>query len=97
MTCGEVFRLRVPLPDMVAVQTRQPNLGAPTRPRCAADGEALRMRPSRIVAGAVRREECLDLTQSSSGFPRFLLLCHVHAPSGHAPGAAGWSSGQEPL
>ena len=79
MTCGEVFRLRVPLPDMVAVQTRQPNLGAPTRPRCAADGEALRMRPSRIVVGEVRQEECLDLLIAlNSGLPG---MCTLHANS----------------
>jgi pilus assembly protein CpaF len=64
VTCEEVFELRVPLPDVVAMQTRQPNLeGAGEIPLRRLVKEALRMRPSRIVVGEVRQEECLDLTQ----------------------------------
>jgi pilus assembly protein CpaF len=64
ISCEEVFELRVPLPDVVAMQTRQPNLeGAGEIPLRRLVKEALRMRPSRIVVGEVRREECLDLTQ----------------------------------
>jgi hypothetical protein len=58
------FRLRVPLPDVVSMQTCQPNLeGAGEIPLRRPVIEALRMRPSRIVVGEVRQEECLDLTQ----------------------------------
>ena len=57
------FQLRVPLPDVVAMQTRQPNLeGAGEIPLRWLVKEALRMRPSRIVVGEVRQEECLDLS-----------------------------------
>ncbi len=67
ITCEEVFELRVPLPDVVAMQTRQPNLeGAGEIPLRRLVKEALRMRPSRIVVGEARQEECLDLTQYSS-------------------------------
>ena len=63
-SCEEVFELGVPLPDVVAMQTRQPNLeGAGEIPLRRLVKEALRMRPSRIVVGEVRQEECLDLTQ----------------------------------
>ena len=56
------FSLRVPLPDVVAMQTRQPNLeGAGEVPLRRLVKDALRMRPSRIVVGVVRHEECLEL------------------------------------
>jgi len=58
------FGLRVPLSDVVSMQTRQPNLeGAGEIPLRRLVKEALRMRPCRIVVGEVRQEECLDLSQ----------------------------------
>ena len=62
VTCEEVFELRVPLPDVVAMQTRQPNLeGAGEIPLRRLVKEALRMRPDRLVVGEVRDAEALDL------------------------------------
>src|SRR4029079_11931108 len=61
ITAEEVFELSVPLPDVVSMQTRQANLeGAGEIPLRRLVKEALRMRPSRIVVGEVRQEECLD-------------------------------------
>ncbi|HET7667183.1 MAG TPA: ATPase, T2SS/T4P/T4SS family, partial [Mycobacterium sp.] len=49
VTCEEVFELRVPLPDVVAMQTRQPNLDGVGEVRLRRlVKEALRMRPQRI-------------------------------------------------
>jgi pilus assembly protein CpaF len=80
VTCEEVFELRLPLPDVVAMQTRQPNLeGAGEIPLRRLVKEALRMRPSRIVVGEVRQEECLDLLIAlNSGLPG---MCTLHANS----------------
>jgi pilus assembly protein CpaF len=80
ITCEEVFELRVPLPDVVSMQTRQPNLeGAGEIPLRRLVKEALRMRPSRIVVGEVRQEECLDLLIAlNSGLPG---MCTLHANS----------------
>ena len=65
-TYREVFDLRVRLPDVVAMQTRLPNLeGAGEIPLRRLVKEALWMRPSRIVVGEVRQEECLDLSQNA--------------------------------
>jgi len=74
ITAEEVFELQVPLADVVSMQTRQPNLegtGEITLRRLVK--EALRMRPSRIVVGEVRQEECLDLLIAlNSGLPEFV-------------------------
>jgi pilus assembly protein CpaF len=71
VTCEEVFELRVPLPDVVAMQTRQPNLEGTGEVRLRRlVKEALRMRPERIIVGEVRQEECLDLLIAlNSGLP----------------------------
>jgi pilus assembly protein CpaF len=80
VTVEEVFELQVALPDVVAMQTRQHNLegsGEITLRRLVK--EALRMRPSRIVVGEVRQEECLDLLIAlNSGLPG---MCTLHANS----------------
>jgi len=80
ITCEEVFELRVPLPDVVSMQTRQPNLeGAGEIPLRRLVKEALRMRPSRLIVGEVRQEECLDLLIAlNSGLPG---MCTLHANS----------------
>ena len=80
ITCEEVFELRVPLPDVVAMQTRQPNLeGAGEIRLRRLVKEALRMRPDRLIVGEVRQEECLDLLVAlNSGLPG---MCTLHANS----------------
>jgi pilus assembly protein CpaF len=64
----------------VGLQTRQANLegsGEITLRRLVK--EALRMRPSRLIVGEVRHEECLDLLIAlNSGLPG---MCTVHANS----------------
>jgi len=80
VTVEEVFELQIPLPDVVAMQTRQANLegtGEITLRRLVT--EALRMRPSRLVIGEVRQAECLDLLIAlNSGLPG---ACTLHANS----------------
>ena len=80
ITCEEVFELRLPLADVVAMQTRQPNLDGAGEVRLRRlVKEALRMRPDRIVVGEVRQEEALDLLIAlNSGLPGF---CTIHANS----------------
>ncbi|HEX4654168.1 MAG TPA: ATPase, T2SS/T4P/T4SS family [Mycobacteriales bacterium] len=80
VTCEEVFELRVPLPDVVAMQTRQPNLEGSGEIRLRRlVKEALRMRPDRLIVGEVRQEECLDLLVAlNSGLPG---MCTLHANS----------------
>jgi pilus assembly protein CpaF len=83
ITVEEVFELHVPLPDVVAMQTRQANLeGAGEITVRSLVKEALRMRPSRIVVGEVRQAECLDLLIAlNSGLPG---MCSLHANSARA-------------
>jgi len=80
VTCEEVFELRPNLPDVVAMQTRQPNLEGNGEIRLRRlVKEALRMRPSRMIVGEVRQEESLDLLIAlNSGLPG---MCSVHANS----------------
>ena len=80
ITAEEVFELRLPLPDVVAMQTRQPNLEGTGEIRLRRlVKEALRMRPDRIIVGEVRQEECLDLLIAlNSGLPG---MCSIHANS----------------
>jgi pilus assembly protein CpaF len=80
VTCEEVFELHVPLPDVVSMQTRQPNLEGFGEVRLRRlVKEALRMRPERILVGEVRQEECLDLLIAlNSGLPG---MCTLHANS----------------
>jgi pilus assembly protein CpaF len=70
----------VPLPDVVSMQTRQPNLeGTGEVPLRRLVKEAMRMRPQRLIVGEVRQEECLDLLIAlNSGLPG---MCTIHANS----------------
>ncbi|SHH29126.1 pilus assembly protein CpaF [Jatrophihabitans endophyticus] len=80
VTVEEVFELNLGLPDVVAMQTRQANLeGTGEIPLRRLVKEALRMRPSRLIVGEVRQEECLDLLIAlNSGLPG---MCTLHANS----------------
>lgn len=81
VTCEEVFELKVDLPDVVAMQTRQPNLeGQGEIRQRRLIKEALRMRPNRLIVGEVRQEETLDLLIAlNSGIAGMTSL---HANSG---------------
>ena len=80
ITCEEVFELRLQLPDVVSMQTRQPSLEGTGEVRLRRlVKEALRMRPERLLVGEVRQEECLDLLIAlNSGLPG---MCTLHANS----------------
>jgi pilus assembly protein CpaF len=80
VTAEEVFELQIPLPDVVCMQTRQPNLeGSGEISLRRLVKEALRMRPNRIIVGEVRQEESLDLLIAlNSGLPG---MCTLHANS----------------
>jgi pilus assembly protein CpaF len=80
ITCEEVFELKILVPDLVRMQTRQPNLEG-TGEITLRDlvREALRMRPQRIVVGEVRQAESLDLLIAlNSGMPG---MSSIHANS----------------
>jgi pilus assembly protein CpaF len=76
ITCEEVFELKLPAADWVALQTRQPNLeGNGEVPLRRLVKEALRMRPDRLIVGEVRQEEALDLLIAlNSGVPGMATL-----------------------
>jgi pilus assembly protein CpaF len=70
----------VPAPDWVPMQTRQAGLEGTGEIRLRElVKESLRMRPSRIIVGEVRAEECLDLLLAlNAGLPG---MCTLHANS----------------
>jgi pilus assembly protein CpaF len=76
----EVFELRFQHPDWVAMQTRQSGLEGTGEIRLRdLVKESLRMRPSRVIVGEVRAEECLDLLLAlNAGLPG---LASLHANS----------------
>ncbi|GAB6986774.1 CpaF family protein [Nocardioides pyridinolyticus] len=80
VSAEEVFELRFPHPDWVALQTRQSGLEGTGEIRLRQlVKESLRMRPSRIIVGEVRAEECLDLLLAlNAGLPG---MCTIHANS----------------
>jgi pilus assembly protein CpaF len=80
VSCEEVFELKFSHPDWVPMQTRQVGLEGTGEVRLRQlVTESLRMRPSRIVIGEVRAEECLDLLLAlNSGVPG---MCTIHANS----------------
>ena len=80
VTVEEVFELKIPLRDVVALQCRQPSLeGTGEIPLRRLVKEALRMRPSRLIVGEVRQAESLDLLIAlNSGLPG---MTSVHANS----------------
>ena len=80
ISAEEVFELRFPHPDWVPLQTRQSGLEGTGEIRLRdLVKEALRMRPSRIIVGEVRAEECLDLLLAlNAGLPG---MCTIHANS----------------
>ncbi|WGY00778.1 ATPase, T2SS/T4P/T4SS family [Nocardioides sp. QY071] len=80
ISAEEVFEIRFPHPDWVALQTRQEGLEGTGEVRLRdLVKESLRMRPSRLIVGEVRAEECLDLLLAlNAGLPG---MCTLHANS----------------
>lgn len=80
VSAEEVFELRFNHPDWVPMQTRQAGLeGTGAVELRDLVKQALRMRPSRVIVGEVRAEECLDLLLAlNSGLPG---MCTLHANS----------------
>ena len=80
ISAEEVFELRFNHPDWVAMQTRQSGLEGTGEIRLRdLVKESLRMRPSRIIVGEVRAEECLDLLLAlNAGLPG---MASLHANS----------------
>ena len=76
----EVYELRFHHPDWVALQTRQQGLEGTGEVRLRdLVKESLRMRPTRIIVGEVRSEECLDLLLAlNAGLPG---MASLHANS----------------
>jgi pilus assembly protein CpaF len=81
ISAEEVYELSFSHPDWVALQTRQQGLEGTGEVRLRdLVKESLRMRPSRVIVGEVRAEECLDLLLAlNAGLPG---MASLHANSG---------------
>jgi len=81
ISAEEVYELSFAHPDWVALQTRQHGLEGTGEVRLRdLVKESLRMRPSRVIVGEVRSEECLDLLLAlNAGLPG---MASLHANSG---------------
>jgi pilus assembly protein CpaF len=80
VSAEEVFEIDFGHPDWVAMQTRQAGLEGTGEVRLRdLVKESLRMRPSRLIVGEVRSEECLDLLLAlNAGLP---AMATIHANS----------------
>jgi pilus assembly protein CpaF len=80
ISAEEVFELDFRHPEWVALQTRQRGLEGTGEVKLRdLVKESLRMRPSRIIVGEVRAEECLDLLLAlNAGLPG---MASLHANS----------------
>lgn len=80
VSAEEVFEIDFGHPDWVAMQTRQAGLEGTGAVRLRdLVKESLRMRPSRLIVGEVRAEECLDLLLAlNAGLP---AMATIHANS----------------
>ncbi|MBD8868761.1 CpaF family protein [Nocardioides donggukensis] len=80
VSAEEVYELRFHHPDWVPLQTRHSGLEGTGEVRLRdLVKESLRMRPSRVIVGEVRAEECLDLLLAlNAGLPG---MCTLHANS----------------
>ena len=81
ISAEEVYELSFAHPDWVAMQTRQHGLEGTGEVRLRdLVKESLRMRPSHVIVGEVRSEECLDLLLAlNAGLPG---MASLHANSG---------------
>lgn len=90
VSAEEVYELRFTHPDWVALQTRQSGLEGTGEVRLHdLVKESLRMRPSRVIVGEVRAEECLDLLLAlNAGLPKNASGTSTQAWLEHTVGAA---------
>lgn len=82
VTIEEAAELRLPQPNVVALETRPPNVeGAGEITVRTLLRNALRMRPDRIIVGEVRGGEALDMLQAmNTGHRGSLTTAHANGP-----------------
>jgi pilus assembly protein CpaF len=80
VTIEDAAELRLPQPNVVALETRSPSVeGTGAIDVRALLRAALRMRPDRIVVGEVRGGEALDMLQAmNTGHRGSLTTCHAN-------------------
>lgn len=82
VTIEDAAELRLPHPNLVALEARPPNLEGQGRVTIRdLVRNALRMRPDRIVVGECRGEEALDMLQAmNTGHDGSLSTAHANSP-----------------